>query len=172
MSAQGFLGHDQLLSVQREMIDSGKGEFEGGRFFAIGAKQKGERGKDGFEAVWEQCNNQPLTYPEPKYETPVLTKPQNFGWKECGEKAWRKHLGSFTERETRIEMVRVESGGLWTNHPENALHFWFVVNGEGSLDGKKIGFEDAIRLEANEAATIQTESRLEFLRIVVPTLVE
>lgn len=32
-------------------------------------------------------------------------KPQNFGWREIGKKVWRRHLGSFTERETRVEMV-------------------------------------------------------------------
>jgi hypothetical protein len=32
---------------------------------------------------------------------------------EVGKGVWRNHLGSFTERLTRVEMVRVEKGCLW-----------------------------------------------------------
>lgn len=151
-------------------MESRKGEFESGKFFAAGAKERGDMGKDGFEAVWEECNSRPLKYPEPRYETPVLMKPQNFGWREYGKKVWRKHLRSFTERETRVEIVKVEDGGVWNVEGEKAVQFGFVVEGEGSLDGIKVGFEDAVRLQAGEGATFKSDSRLEIFRIVVPTL--
>ena len=172
VSGQGFLGYDQLLKVQRDMMDSGKGQFDGGKFFASGARERGEKGKDGFEAVWEECNSRRLIYPEPRYETPVLMKPQSFGWRKHGEKVWRKHLGSFTERETRVEIVRLEIGGVWNIEAEEAVQFGFVVAGEGFLNAAKVEFEDAIRLQAGEWATLKSESRLEILRIVVRTLVE
>jgi hypothetical protein len=95
-------------------------------------------------------------------------KPQNFGWMELREKVWRKHLGAFTERATRVEMVRVEEGGSLKVEGESATQLAFVVRGEGKLDEETLGFEDAFRLMPGEGATISSDSRLEILRIVVP----
>jgi hypothetical protein len=51
-------------------------------------------------------------YPKPRYEAPVFVKPQNFEWKEVveakGGKVTRKHLGSYTERETRVELLKIK----------------------------------------------------------------
>ena len=122
--------------------------------------------------MWEECNGRSLVYLEPRHETLVLMKPQNYGWQEIGQKVWKKHLGSFTERETRLELLKVESGGVLRIEGEKAPQFGFVVEGTGSLNGQKIAFEDAIKLQAGEGATLESESRLEMLRIVGPMLDE
>ena len=97
-------------------------------------------------------------------------KPQSFGWVEVGQKVWRKHLGAFTERATRVEMMRVEEGGLLKIEGENATQLAFVVKGEGKLHGETLTFEDAFRLMPGEGSVLSSDSRLEILRIVVPEL--
>jgi hypothetical protein len=42
----------------------------------------------------------------------------------------------FTERETRVEIVRIESGGVWNVEAKEAVQFGFVVAGEGSEWGE------------------------------------
>jgi hypothetical protein len=71
-SGQGYLDYETLLGVQGKMIEAEKGTFEGGRLWEKGEQERGGKGKDGFEAVWEECNGRPLVYPEPRYERYVF----------------------------------------------------------------------------------------------------
>jgi len=178
VSGGGYLEYETILKTQKEMIAQGKGTFSGGRFYANardgdgageeGKERRGE-GVDGFQAVWEEANHRLMSYPAPRYEAPVLIKPQNYGWAKIGEGVWRKHLGAFTERATRVEMWRVEKGE-WRIEGEDATQLGFVVEGKGKLDGEVLGFEDAFRLGPGEGAVLKAEERVEVLRIVVPVI--
>jgi hypothetical protein len=69
----------------------------------------GRKNQDGFEAVWEHIVGRKLVYPAPRFDAPVFMNYRNFAW--CAVKAkgvWFKTLGIFTERETRLEMVKLE----------------------------------------------------------------
>lgn len=69
-------------------------------------------------------------------------------------------------------MVSVKNGGVWNAEGEKLVQFGFVIERKGSVDGAKVMFEYAIRLQASEGATFKSESRLEILRIDIPTLNE
>ncbi|PWY89235.1 hypothetical protein BO70DRAFT_426872 [Aspergillus heteromorphus CBS 117.55] len=91
-SGQGYLGFEELEEAQARL--NGK-----------------KKGKDGYEALWEEMCGRPLVYPAPRYAGTVVVKPEGFAWKRVGEGAWRKPLGVFTERETVADMWKVDAGG-------------------------------------------------------------
>jgi hypothetical protein len=167
-SGQGYLSYDQLLSVQSELKNHGN--FKGGKFHPA----DGSEPKDGFQATWEHFNGRDLKYPEPRYTSPILMKPENFEWKEthgirCG-KVYRKHLGSFTERGVLAEMIRVEDGAKLILSSVDGVQLVFVCKGEGEVDGGKLRKESAMRLGSGQQATLSSETSLEALRLVRPNL--
>jgi hypothetical protein len=168
-SGQGYLSYDQLLSVQSDLSNHGK--FEGGKFYPA----SGGEPKDGFEATWEHYDGRKLKYPEPRYTRPILTKPENFVWKEVksgreASRAYRKHLGSFTERVVIAEMVKVEHGGHFEITPVDGFQLLFVYKGEGDVDGEKLVKESAFRLGPGQEATLSSSASLEALHLVIPAL--
>ena len=171
VSGQGYVSLERMREVQGLLGE--RGRFEGGRFFANGA----EKGIDGYQATWEECNKgRKLAYPKPKYARPVLMRAGNFEWevvKGNGEGVVeRKFLGSFTERATTVEMLRVSGNGMFEVKAANAIQFLFVYEGSGVVDGEKLEVESAVRLSPGEGATLCSSSSMEVLHLIVPMLEE
>ncbi|KAE9364174.1 hypothetical protein N431DRAFT_519400 [Stipitochalara longipes BDJ] len=168
-SGQGYLSYDQLLSVQADLKNHGK--FEGGKFHPT----SGGEPKDGFEATWEHFNKRKLVYPQPRYTKPILMKPENFAWKNVANgggvgAAYKKHLGTFTERAVLAQMLKVERGGQLKIEAVDGFQLVFVFEGEGEVDGKKLVKESAFRLMGGQEATLSSDSSLKALHLVVPAL--
>jgi hypothetical protein len=168
-SGQGYLSYDQLLSVQSDLKNYGK--FEGGKFHPT----SGGDPRDGFEATWEHYNGRKLEYPQPRYTRPILMKPDNFTWREVRSagsagSAYKKHLGTFTERVVLAEMIKVEQGGHLALSPADAVQLVFVYMGEGEVNGEKLMKESAFRLGPGQQATLSSRSRIESLHLVLPAL--
>lgn len=174
-SGQGYLTFDQLASAQSTLKETGR--FEGGKYYV---NDNSSEAKDGYEALWEHCNGRPLVYPEERYDKPVIVKPKGFSWKtgKSGQGVFYKTLGVFTERETRVQSVRVEAGGKWQVDAENAIQLLYVLRGEGnaSLNNgqsspEAIQYESAIRLKpGSESVVFSTTSEVELLHFVLPML--
>lgn len=174
-SGQGYLTFDQLAAAQSTLKETGR--FEGGKYYA---NDNSAEAKDGYEALWEHCNGRPLVYPEERFDKPVIVKPKGFSWKpsKSGQCVFYKNLGVFTERETRVQSVRIEAGGKWQVDAENAIQLLYVLRGEGnaSLNNgqaspEAIQYESAIRLKpGSESVVFSTTSEVEFLHFVLPIL--
>jgi hypothetical protein len=168
-SGQGYLSYDQLLSVQSDLKNYGK--FEGGKFHSA----RGGEPKDGFEATWEHFNKRKLEYPKPRYTKPILMKPENFSWRNVGNRgnvgaAYKKHLGTFTERAVVAQLLKVEGGGELKLEPVDGFQLVFVNKGEGKVGGKDLVKESAFRLTRGQEAILSSDSTLEALHLVVPAL--
>ena len=168
-SGQGYLSYDQLLSVQADLKNYGK--FEGGKFHPA----SGGEPKDGFEATWEHYNKRKLEYPQPRYTKPILMKPENFSWRNAakgidGGGAYKKHLGTFTERGVVAQMLQVEGGGRLKIVAVDGFQLVFVFKGEGEVNGKKLFKESAFRLERGQEVTISSDSELQALHLAIPAL--
>jgi len=168
-SGQGYLSYDQLLSVQSDLKNHGK--FEGGKFHPA----SGGDPKDGFEATWEHYNKRKLEYPQARYTRPILMKPENFNWTEISSvggtgAAYRKHLGTFTERAVLAEMLKVEKGAQLELRSVDGVQLIFVYKGEGEVNGKSLVEESAFRLEPGQGVTLSSTSGLEGLHLVLPSL--
>ncbi|OOF90598.1 hypothetical protein ASPCADRAFT_135054 [Aspergillus carbonarius ITEM 5010] len=174
-SGQGYLSFGEVAKVQT--ILKGRGRFVGGKFFEglEGEDEKeGAKGKDGYQALWEEMMGRELVYPAPGYGGPVVVKPDGFSWVKAGEGegegAWRKCLGVFSERETRVEMVKLDEGGRLMVGKRDAIQLYFVLKGEGRVDGEEVWQESAVRLQPGDGAEFASEKGMEFLRFVLPML--
>jgi len=168
-SGQGYLSYDQLLSVQSDLKNYGK--FEGGKFHSA----SGGEPKDGFEATWEHFNKRKLEYPKPRYTKPILIKPENFSWRNVGNRGsvgavYKKHLGTFTERAVVAQLLKVEGGGELKLEPVDGFQLLFINKGEGKVEDKDLVKESAFRLTRGQEAILSSDSTLEALHLVVPAL--
>jgi hypothetical protein len=167
MSGNGFPSRAQVRRAQNELVAIG--EFEGGIF-----RRKtgdGKKNQDGFEAVWEHVMGRRLEYPEPRFDNPVFMNYRNFSWRPTDQRGVsRKTLGVFTERETRLEMVKIEQDAEWSSAAEDTIGLSFVMSGDGTCGGKGYSQYTSIETLAGERAAFRASRDTEILRMVLPML--
>lgn len=177
-SGQGYISFDQLAQTQAQLKE--RGRFEGGKYYS---EVDRIHGKDGFEATWEHHNGRPLVYPLPRFDNPIIVKPQNFGWKpyassSVDEGVFYKNLGTFTERETRVQVLRIDAGKTWRLDAQNSIQLLYVLRGQGSVttqsekdSSETVQVESAIRLKPeSEGILLHATSGMEILHFILPML--
>ena len=163
-SGQGYLSQDQLRAAAGEL--SAEGTFADGHFVRHNETHK----KDAFEAVWEHHNQRPMEYPPARYKTPVMMTPDNFGWVDVVEGVRRKPLGTFTERQTRAEMLQIDAGSVCVVPDENAFRLIYALGGKGTAGGREWTERTAISLDPGESAEIVAGEAADFIMFVLPVL--
>lgn len=164
-SGLGYMSASQLRRGHEEL--ERLGSFAAGRF-----RRDGESGsRDSYEAIWEHVFGRPIAYPPQRYDEPVLIRTAAFAWRRDGEGgASRKLLGSFTERGTRLEMLRIESGEHTMLGEPGATVLAFVVAGRGSGNGERWSPHSAFRIAPGETVKLEGDETAELLVIVLPTI--
>jgi hypothetical protein len=163
-SGSGFMSSEQAKLGHAELAKRGK--FEGGAFHHADSRRK----QDAYEAIWEHVFQRPMVYPEPRYPAPILVKPANFSWWPVGQGVHRKLLGTFTERGTQLEIVRVGPNASTTLGRLNAQLLVFVMNGSGSCGEASLKQYSAVRTQPGETAAIEGADTLEAFVITLPLL--
>jgi hypothetical protein len=167
-SRSGFISTRQMHEGYEAL--AGHGEFSGGVFYRKSGD--GPKNQDAFEAVWEEVSGKELVYPPQRYDTPILMTPASFDWVADREKPGiaRKLLGAFTERQTRIEMLRLEGGTSITLGEPQARLLAFALSGTGQSGNEEWEQHAAWQIEAGETATLAAAAPAEFLSITLPLL--
>jgi hypothetical protein len=164
-SGLGYMSSAQLRSGHEELEQLGT--FAAGRFRRHGDSQS----RDSYEAIWEHVFGRPIAYPPQRYDEPVLIRTAAFAWRHDSEDgAGRKPLGSFTERGTRLEMLRIEPGGRATLGERGATALAFVVSGSGRHNGERWSAHSALRITPGETVELQGDERAELFVSVLPTI--
>ena len=147
------------------------GSFEKGIFTRTGDLAPGmKRSRDSYEAVWEHINRRPLDYPKPRYDEPILIKPMNFDWQPDADRPGvaMKRLGTFSEREIEIAMMKLEAGTKAAIAARPGIQIGVVVAGEGAIGSEILCPHAAFSLAAGEGAEITAASPLELYLIGLP----
>lgn len=166
-SGDGFLSASEAQSTKEKL--SREGDFVGGVFKRTSGP--GKRNQDSYEAVWESANGRRLVYPRPRYDAPVILDPEGFDWTLRGRAGVaRKTLGIFTERKTRLEMVRLDAGANWTDRETKAVQLVFVMSGAGKGNGTSYGRYSAIEATDGEALAFQAKTDTQLLKLVMPRI--
>ncbi len=166
-SGYGYMDTDQAAAAKQSLL--AEGSFEDGYFHR--SSGKGPRRTDAYRAVWERCFGRRMDLPKPRYEKPVIVDPKNFGWQSAGRRGIsRKSLGIFTERQTRLEMIRIEAGCQWTSPSEKAVSLFFVLDGAGAGNGKKIGRYSAAETVTGERMILEASKDLTVFSLVMPLI--
>jgi hypothetical protein len=167
-SLSGFISTRQMQQGYEDLARCG--EFKGGVFYRHAGE--GPKNQDAFEAVWEQVCGRKLAYPPPRYDSPILMTPASFDWVADRDDArvGRKPLGVFTERRTRIEMLRLAADASVTLSEAGARLLVFALSGSGQSAGEDWAEHSAWQVEAGETALIAARTASEFLVIALPML--
>ena len=146
-SGCGFMSMDQRLQARDELARTGR--FEGPNYRHPSGKLEW-----GLNVIWRHVFGERLKYPTPCYTQVVIADPERFNWIPVAPDVARKFLGSFSEREAWVEMVRLKPGAHWSSVRSDARRLLFVVEGAGHCGPGGYGRYDAIQVEAGEALDI------------------
>jgi hypothetical protein len=114
-----------------------KGEFRDGHYITTD-DDGNEISADGTNAVWEEVNGKSLVIPSPKYQQPILMRPEGFAWRPAGAGLLAKDMGHFTEADLNIVAYQWSTGGTVTLTGERTSILW-IASGALSLDGRTLG---------------------------------
>jgi quercetin dioxygenase-like cupin family protein len=165
----GYPSHAALLKASTEMGKIGK-FIKGGAFEKTGPDGKVER-QDGYKATWEFLKGEPLVYPQPQYSEPIITLPEQFSWKPVTGRAgnYVKELGSFSQGQVELKMVKAEKGARFTQGSEPRRQLLFVAHGEIAAGSASLGQHSAMYTEENESMEFDVKEELCGLVITLPS---
>lgn len=153
-SGLGYMSAAQLRRGTEYL--EGLGAFAAGCF-----RRHGEDAwRDSYEAIWEHVMGRPITYPQARYEDPILMRVGAFSWRRDATGVSRKLLGCMTERGVRIEMLQLEPGAVDSIGDVEAMVLAFVTYGAGMAGSHQVykpwtairlGQRETLRLDATEA---------------------
>ena len=167
-SGAGFMSErqtqDGVASLQRH------GRFENGIYRRDDAGAGERRNQDSYEAIWEAVNGRPLAYPAPRYDEPILMRPQNFDWQDVPDQPGlaSKLLGIFNERDLELSQIRLAHGAATRLAPRAGIRLGFVLGGSGSADGEGLRPLTAFALEAGNPLQLMATSPLELVLVGLP----
>jgi hypothetical protein len=177
-SGQGFISTRQMQGAYDELARVGA--FEAGVFHRRDGpnnKSGGRKNQDAFEAIWEHVSGRTLTYPPPRYDEPILMNPAPFAWVPDPEQhgVAKKLLGRFTERGTRIELLRLDEGARLAAGEADTRLLLFALSGAGEAAGERWEEHAAFQIEPlvsgkDGRATIAATAPAELLAIALPML--
>jgi hypothetical protein len=147
-----------------------RGRFDNG-IYSWTAEGGTAHNEDAGEAVWREVFGE-VAYPRPRYDGIVLIDPSNFAWVKdaAAPGVWRKKLGTFSEREIKIALIRLDSGARLSLGSEPAAEVMFLKHGAVTHDGRVHGPLTAFGTTAAEQPGSLTASEdAELLYVKLPT---
>ncbi len=166
-SGNGFLSSRRTKQGMEDLKQFGT--FEKGVFYRNDAAPGQHRNQDSFEAVWEHVNQRKLEYPKPRYDEPIMMRPQNFDWQASEQSGLSvKALGCFTERRVEISLLKLAPGAHARIAPRPGRQVAFVTNGAGTADDDELRLHSAFLLDPRESATVELKAGMEILLIGLP----
>jgi hypothetical protein len=169
-SGNGFVSSRRSKQGMEELKKLGT--FDRGVFYRGGKVDSDHPGQDSFEAVWEHVNQRKLEYPKPRYDEPVMIRPDHFEWQDSGPGIAFKKLGCFTERCVEIALARLNANSHGRTSPRSGRQIAFVTSGMGQVNSVELRQFSAFSLEPDECAEIVTEPGLELVLIGLPIFTE
>jgi hypothetical protein len=165
-SGSGYLSRDEVRAGMAALKQIG--EFKDG-VFRRRADVPGKRNMDGFQAIWEQANGRPMTYPKPRYSGPILMDPENYQWVPVKDMMGvsAKLIGVFTERHSEIAFIRIEPGSVYE---ASGRALYLGVSGRGTVAHETLRRLTTIHLDSGEDISIRGRETVELLRLGLPEL--
>lgn len=161
---------DSEKRVAMDALKAAGGYFEDG-IYKVPQPDGHTFNKDSYEAVWEQHMGRPIEYAAPRYQAPIVMRPQGFLWapdpKHPGVEI--KFLGDFTEYRTSVSLWRLAPGAVIPSQVLEAPELRCVLSGETHYDGKELGPLGCYYIpEGLRTAPIQSKGGAELLVLGIP----
>jgi len=167
-SGGGYLGRGEQLEGAKELQNMGT--FKDGVFHRNPDLQ-GKRNVEGSQAIWEHVMGRPMKFPEPRYDSPLLMKPDNFDWLAVkgAEGVYEKPMGVFTERHTASGFVKLEDGASFDLGTEGR-DIYFVLNGTGTAGKEAYRWGTTLYLNPEETISMNAGKETELIHFRLPDL--
>jgi len=166
-SGQGFMRYEELQAGHAAL--AAHGTFSGGIY-----RGPDGRTRDGYEAVWEHVHRQPVAYPPPRFDEPILMWPEHWPWVPSREEPGvaTKLLGIFAERGLDLRAVRLEPGAVHEPPPGAGARLLLVVAGTVRCDREEIGLHGAACQAAGEQVRVNATAAAELLEVGLPVFAD
>jgi quercetin dioxygenase-like cupin family protein len=166
-SGEGFISEQQMNEGMAALQT--RGVFENGIYRRTDNPPEGvRRNQDAFEAIWEEVNGRRITYPEKRWEAPVMMRPQDVAWTQEKPGVARKTIGTFGKRGTEFALLRLEAGAKLDLASRGGARIGFVLSGQGNIDAEELRPHSAFGLKAGEGAGLQARTPLQLMLADMP----
>ena len=166
-SGEGFISESQMNEGMARLQT--RGIFENGIYRRTDSPPEGvRRNQDAFEAIWEEVNGRRITYPDKRWETPVMMRPQDVAWTQDRPGVARKVLGTFGARGTEFALLQLDQGAQPDLASRGGSRIGFVLSGQGEIAGKALRPHSAFGLKAGEGATLRANTPLQLMLADMP----
>ena len=163
-SLSGYMSESTFQSAMEKM--KAHGTFENG-VYTQPKPGGGKKNRDAYEAVWEHVNGRKLRYPKARYDKPVFIETSAFDWTNpSAPGTQQKHLGTFSEYRTGIDVFRLQPDSALTVEPNTVV---FVVSGTG-LAGEKAWETHSAMFSGAYSSRLVATQPAELLVITLPAL--
>ena len=166
-SGSGFLSTPQREAANKKL--EAKGEFKNGIF--TWHDEKGQKhNMDGSTACYEEATGKKMVFTEPRYDDVVMMVPQSYAWvKSATPGVSTKLLGTFTERETKLGFIKVDTGATYSTGSRSSIEVLFMSRGNITLGGKTYGDKTAIELlPSDDPVKIKANEDSLFFTVTLP----
>ncbi|HEY7060337.1 MAG TPA: hypothetical protein VII06_02575 [Chloroflexota bacterium] len=136
-SGEHFLSNAEMNATYNRLVAEGA-VFENGVYKGKGADGQ-PKNQDSYEAIWEAHEGRRLTFPRPRYRTPVMMLPDAYAWvpDRVRPGVETKHLGTFTELRTGVEFLRLGPGAAIEAGRQGDLELRYLLAGSVRYDGRE-----------------------------------
>lgn len=136
-SGEHFLSNEEMNATYNRLLGEGA-VFENGVHKGRTADGR-PKNQDSYEAIWEAHEGRRLTFPRPRYRTPVMMLPDAYNWVPDRTRPGvdTKHLGTFTELRTGIEFLRLNPGAAVDAGRQGDMELRFVLEGAVRYGGEE-----------------------------------
>ena len=168
-----FITQPEYKVAFAKLLESG-GTFENGVYSYVTPDGR-KVNQDGFEAVWEACTGQPVTYSQLRYAEPVIMKPDAFKWLPDALRRGLeiRSLGTFNEYRTSLAEWRLAPGAVLPPERVPAPEFRYVLKGEVVYGGKTLPARSVLYIpDGRLTEPLESRGGAELLVITVPMYVE
>src|ERR1700722_6783646 len=128
------------------------GEFKNGIYTVVGADGV-HRNTDSIQAIWEKVWGRKLEWPRPKYPQPILMDPGAFDWVAPDGEISVKPLGTFTEQDLNIKVLRWNTKAD-LEFPPDRTSLLFSLAGEIVAESKAYPAKTAILSGYGQSETV------------------
>ena len=166
-SGAGFLSTPQREAANARLEK--KGTFKDGIFTWVDDKGQ-KHNMDGSAACFEEAMKTKLTFAPARYDDVVVMEPSASDWMPTGTPGVStKLLGTFTERNTRISMIKLDAGATMNTGSRSQIEVLFMGTGKIIVDGKAYGDKTAIELLPSDAPVdIKADAESVFFAVTLP----
>lgn len=150
-SGYGYMSPQQYRDGRAELNKTG--HFDGAVY--VRELEDGRKKRTfSINAIFEQAMSARLLLPTPRYDGAIFMNPAAYRWAPVRGMSgiFRKHLGTFSEREVTAEMWRLDAKGALDLKAGDAIRLLFVLSGAGTVEGKPLSRYCGVELLPGETA--------------------